>query len=304
MSIRLIASVVIAALLLTGTASAVPPNSEYGAQTPQTTALLTAQEAQDIALQHAGLTADTVTGLRSEFDADERVPEWDIAWRSGNWEYDYSVDAETGAIRDWEKEYDPIRAKEPAPTEPAPTEPTPTEPTPTEPVVTEPVPAESVVTTLAAQEAQAIALAHAGLSADAVTALRSKFDVDDGAQEWEIEWRSGDWEYDYTVHAETGEVLKWDKEYDPEKQPVVTEPEPVEPAPTQPAATPLTAEEAQAIALQHAGLTADQVNGLRSEYDVDDGVSVYEIEWRCGRWEYEYEIHAETGAILDWEKDD
>lgn len=66
----------------------------------------------------------------------------------------------------------------------------------------------------------------------------------------------------------------------------------------------ITAEEAQTIALEHAGLTADQVTGLRANFDRDDGIPEYEVEFRQDRWEYEYEIHAETGEILSWDKDD
>ena len=66
----------------------------------------------------------------------------------------------------------------------------------------------------------------------------------------------------------------------------------------------LTKEEAQAIALKHAGFTEDQVSHLRAEYDMDDRTAEYDVEFREGRWEYEYEIHAETGAILSFEKDD
>ena len=78
---------------------------------------------------------------------------------------------------------------------------------------------------------------------------------------------------------------------------------PAEPAATE-AALRLTAEEAQAIALQHAGFTDDQVQFLRTEYEIDDRVPQYDIQFYEGRWEYEYEIHAETGAVLSFEKDD
>lgn len=73
---------------------------------------------------------------------------------------------------------------------------------------------------------------------------------------------------------------------------------------TAPAVTVLTAEEAKEIALRHAGLTAGEVTGLRAEYDRDDGRPEFEVEFRHNGWEYEYEIHAETGRILSWEKDD
>lgn len=69
-------------------------------------------------------------------------------------------------------------------------------------------------------------------------------------------------------------------------------------------AASLTKEEAEAIALKHAGFTNAQVSHLRTEYDIDDRIPEYDVEFREGRWEYEYEIHAETGAILSFEKDD
>lgn len=66
----------------------------------------------------------------------------------------------------------------------------------------------------------------------------------------------------------------------------------------------LTAEEAKAIALSHAGFTADQVKFLRAEFEIDDRIPQFDIEFREGYWEYDYEIHAETGVILSFDKDD
>ena len=71
-----------------------------------------------------------------------------------------------------------------------------------------------------------------------------------------------------------------------------------------PAAAAITAEQAQQIALEHAGFTADQVKFLRTDYEIDDGVPQYEVEFHQDRWEYDYEINAETGAILSYDKDD
>ncbi len=65
----------------------------------------------------------------------------------------------------------------------------------------------------------------------------------------------------------------------------------------------LTAEEAQSIALEQAGLTAEQVTGLRAEYDLEDGVPLYEVSFRADGWEYEYEIHAQTGKVLSFDRD-
>lgn len=68
-------------------------------------------------------------------------------------------------------------------------------------------------------------------------------------------------------------------------------------------AAALTKEQAQAIALEHAGFTAEQVTYLRAEYEVDDGIPEYEVHFHQGRWEYDYEINAQTGEILSYDRD-
>ena len=65
----------------------------------------------------------------------------------------------------------------------------------------------------------------------------------------------------------------------------------------------LTEEEARKIALDEVGLNADQVTGLRTQYEVDDGVPQFDVSFYEGDWEYEFEIHAETGKILSHDKD-
>lgn len=65
----------------------------------------------------------------------------------------------------------------------------------------------------------------------------------------------------------------------------------------------LTAEAARDIALAHAGVTADQVIGLRTEPDRDRGVLHYDVEFHYDGYEYDYEIDAATGAVLSSEKD-
>ena len=69
------------------------------------------------------------------------------------------------------------------------------------------------------------------------------------------------------------------------------------------AAGMLTAEEAEEIALNHAGLARQEVMFDRTELDRDRNKTEYEVEFRAGRWEYSYEIDAVTGQILDYDKD-
>jgi Predicted membrane protein len=48
--------------------------------------------------------------------------------------------------------------------------------------------------------------------------------------------------------------------------------------------------EAQAIALNHAGFTIEQVTRLAVRYDIDDGRPEYEVEFYVGNVEYDYDI--------------
>ena len=74
-------------------------------------------------------------------------------------------------------------------------------------------------------------------------------------------------------------------------------------ASTGPVTPVLTPEEAKQIALQHAGLTEDQVIGLQAQYEIEHGTPIYDVEFHHRMWEYDYEIHADTGEILAFSKD-
>ena len=76
---------------------------------------------------------------------------------------------------------------------------------------------------------------------------------------------------------------------------------PAETAPVR--AETLTREQAQQIALDHVGVAADQVTRLRTEYEIDDGIVQFDVEFRSGDWDHEFEIHAEDGRILSYDKD-
>lgn len=78
---------------------------------------------------------------------------------------------------------------------------------------------------------------------------------------------------------------------------------PVTEPPAAPGPETISREEAISIALDHAGFTADQVTRLECEFDRDDRVPEYELEFHQGKYEYSYDIHAETGEILSWEKE-
>lgn len=65
----------------------------------------------------------------------------------------------------------------------------------------------------------------------------------------------------------------------------------------------VTKEEAKAIVLEHAELDASEISRYKIELDKDGRRLVYEVEFDSGRYEYDYEVNAETGKIIKAEKE-
>ena len=61
-------------------------------------------------------------------------------------------------------------------------------------------------------EAKNIALTHANLTEDAVSLLRTEQEYENGVLVYEIDFTSGDYEYDYKINANTGEVVSYDRD--------------------------------------------------------------------------------------------
>ena len=145
--------------------------------------------------------------------------------------------------------------------------------------------AVSVRNLLPAEEAQAIALSHFNLT-------RGKFtEIECGAEHdravYELEFTADGVEYDCTIDAVTGAVLAAEQEHAPYV--------PAAPA----AAAYLTEAEARTIALRRAGLETAVFTQLK--LDRDDGKAVYELEFRAGGMEYDCDVDAVTGAVLDYD---
>ena len=68
-------------------------------------------------------------------------------------------------------------------------------------------------------------------------------------------------------------------------------------------ATYIGGDKAKEIALKDAGYTASQVTMVRLSNDWEDGRMVYDVEFYVNKTEYDYEIDAITGTILEKDKD-
>ena len=67
--------------------------------------------------------------------------------------------------------------------------------------------------------------------------------------------------------------------------------------------TYMTLEEAKNIAFKHAGIDGANAVFDDQDFDVDDGVPHFELEFKLDGVEYEYDIHALTGEVLKFEQD-
>ena len=82
-------------------------------------------------------------------------------------------------------------------------------------------------------------------------------------------------------------------------------PEPVQKEKSVPKQTSdqISREKAMQIAVKHAGFTVDQVSRLHAELDYERGNYQYEVEFDEGSYEYDYNIDAQTGKVLFFDKD-
>lgn len=240
-------------------------------------------KARDIALRHAGVSEGDLTGYEIELDADWGVMVYDVDFKAGGYEYDYEIHAVDGSIVKSEKELDDDYVPPKAGQNGAAAS------------NNSGTASEGAISEARAKE---IALDHAGVSANDIRGYESELDRDDGVTVYEVEFKANGYAYDYKVHASTGVILKSEKEWDGDHAYAQA-------GQSGTAANTGTISEARAkeIALAHAGVSANEISKYKTDLDTDDGLTVYEVEFKSGGYEYEYEIHAATGEILKCDKE-
>ena len=160
--------------------------------------------------------------------------------------------------------------------------------------------------------AKQIALEHAGVAEADASHLWVSRDYDDGRLEYEVEFFSGSKEYDYDIDAADGSILSFDSETefagkktaDPAASPQTAAPSPQTAGSSsgQAGSEGISLEQAKKIAL--AKVPGANDSHIRIEKDRDDGQLLYEGKIVYSGVEYEFEISAADGSVLDWEIDD
>ena len=154
---------------------------------------------------------------------------------------------------------------------------------------------------------------YAGTTAvDSVTAEVDS-ELDEFPAHYEVELHTAWGEFEYLVDAYTGKVISGQKDLPSTvsaRNDTVKPSQPVSPPAqsSQPAQPSGTAQDigyakAKSIALNHAGVSENEAYDMDIELDDEDGILVYEVEFKSGNMEYDYEINAATGAILKHESE-
>ena len=145
-----------------------------------------------------------------------------------------------------------------------------------------------------AMDIAAAAFGKASTAKMAYSAVDPELDESPAHYEVEIKSQTGE-EFEYKVDAYTGAILESKREAaDGTEVPVVQ--------PSKPAASgDIGYAKAKSVALNHAGVSEGKAYDMDIELDDEDGILVYEVEFKSGGMEYSYEINAATGAILKHE---
>lgn len=262
-----------------------------GTSSSGTTGGISADKARSIALTDAGISESDALGLRVKQDWDDGVALYEVEFRSGGAEYEYDIRLSDGAIlkseRDADNNYTYFAASSGS---------------------------GALIGEAAAKTA---ALQHAGVSESQTSYLSCQLEYDDGRLEcYEVEFRSGSTEYEYEIGPYDGAIWKAERETHGSAAAAGASAAISEntaggssSAGTASGNTSssvssfISAEAAKAAALSHAGVSTAQVREMECKLDEDDGIDVYEIEFKSAQMEYEYEIDAYTGAILKAEQD-
>ena len=245
----------------TGSGNTSSGGSSSGSSSSNTTSYISGDTALQKALAHAGVSASQAVDVDVEFDDGH----YDVDFRVGSTEYDYEINAKTGAVIRYEKDVDDDHYSSSSSSSSS----------------------SSTSSYISKDEAKQKAFSHAGVSASQASGV--KVDWDDG--HYDVEFHVGATEYDYEINAKTGAVIKYEKD---------TEDDDHHSTSTS-TSSYIGRDAAMQKALSHAGLSESDVYELEVELDEEDGI--YEVSFETKSYEYEYEVQATTGKILKAEKD-
>ncbi|MCD7776644.1 MAG: PepSY domain-containing protein, partial [Firmicutes bacterium] len=243
-----------------------------------TVTYISVDEAKSIALADAGVSSSNATFTKVKQDTDDGVVIYDVEFYTSTHEYDYEINAVTGAVI--EKDVEALKTSSNSGSSSS-----------NGSTSGNTSGSSTTVTYISVDEAKSIALADAGVSSSNATFTKVKQDTDDGVVIYDVEFYTTSYEYDYEINAVTGAVIERDVEARKASDTGSS------------SSTYIGVDAAKEIAVSHAGYSVSNVSFSKVKLDEDDGVVIYEIEFYVGNVEYEYEINAKTGAILEYDSE-
>ena len=141
---------------------------------------------------------------------------------------------------------------------------------------------------ISADKAKKIALGDAKLAEKDVTFVKVELEFENNRLVYDVEFYSRNVEYDYDIDAVSGAIVSSDR--DIENYSIPAQQTTVAPA------ADIGVEKAKEIALSHAGVGSARFT--KAKIDYENGIKVYEIEFKVGNMEYEYDINVSNGAII------
>lgn len=255
---------------------------------------VTETEAASIAMEHAGVKEDDALSLRVSQEEEDGVAVYDVEFATADRRYHCDVVRSSGEVLNFS--YNAVTSGDDQADDGAAAQTSGAQESSASAAQTDDASAadaqQSTASSGAIDEAQArsIALEHAGVAESDAAFYRVERDSDDGRAVYEVEFYSGNTEYDYEISAETGEILSYDSDIEGwAAQSGNAE------------GSAVTLEQARELVLERVpGAAASDV---QIEQERDDGRDIYEGEVYYDRTEYEFEIDASTGSFIKWSVD-
>lgn len=263
--------------------------------TASSSAYIGEQAAKDAAFEHAGVNAANATKVKCELDWENGMMVYEVDFDADGFEYEYDINAKTGAVVKFDKERDDDYSHAPS--------------SQTGNNTTGNNPSFSSQTYVGEASAKSAAYKHAGVKESDVYTCSCELDREHSITVYEVEFKANGYEYDYDINAVTGEVVKYSKEADddyvaPKKTGTTSNTEQKQETSQSTSGTSgadVGASAAKAAALSHAGVS--DIRDYECELDYENGKAVYEISFKANGYEYDYEIDASNGAVLKCEKE-
>ena len=158
------------------------PSATRAATSASSGATITEADAKQIALDHAGVSESETERMRVKLGRDDGVQEYEVNFYVGNREYDYDINAATGAIRSYDSEIDDDYVSS----------------------------TEAAGAAISEDEARATVVAR--VSGASASDVRLHLERDDGRLVYEGELIYNGTEYEFKIDAATGDVLDWESE--------------------------------------------------------------------------------------------